>query len=258
MPGGYPLESTLLRQLRFLQAAVGILFVVTVALCVNLRYPFISQRIDVLDAEKINIREKDGTLKAVLSNSAGFTAMGGDRAKQPGGVPFSGLLFYNQQGDEEGGLVYSGRAIPGGQDADVTLTFDQYRQDQNIYLHHEEHKDAQARSIDDGLTIISRPDRADVKEEYATYAALEKLSGEQRDALQLKSLQEGKISTRRLFVGDRRGVKDGAAYDDAGVFIKNRWGRDAMKLYVDYDNKPHLEVYDQLGKSVVYELKLPN
>jgi hypothetical protein len=111
--------------------------------------PFISQRMNVLDAEKINIREKDGTLKAVLSNSACFTAMGGERAKQPGGVRFSGLLFYNQQGDEEGGLVYSGRATPGGQDADVTLTFDQYRQDQKIYLHHEEHKDAQARSTDD-------------------------------------------------------------------------------------------------------------
>jgi hypothetical protein len=95
-----------------------------------------------------------------------------------------------------------------------------------------------------------------VKEEYTLYAAMDKLSGEERDALRLKSLQEGKISTRRLFVGDRRGVKDNTPYDDAGIFIKNRWGRDSIKLYVDYDNKPHLEVYDQLGKSVVYELKL--
>lgn len=236
---------------------MAVLFVVTVALCINLRYPFIAQRVDVLDAKKINIRENDGTLKAVLSNSAGFTAMGGERAKQPGGVPFAGLLFYNQQGDEEGGLVYSGKATPGGQDADVTLTFDQYRHDQNIYLHHLEHKDAHARSIDDGLTIISRPDRTGVKEEYGIYSEMEKLSAQERDALQLKSLQEGKISTPRLFVGNRRGVKDGVAYDDAGVFIKNRWGRDAMKLYVDYDNKPHLEVYDRLGRSIVYDLTLP-
>jgi hypothetical protein len=146
--------------------------------------------------------------------------------------------------------------IPGGQDADVTLTFDQYRHDQNVYLHHEERKDAQARSIDDGLTIISRPDQAEVKEEFAIYAALDKLSGDQREALELKSLQEGKLSTRRLFVGDRRGVKNGVGYDDAGVFIRNRLGRDAIKLYVDYDNKPHLEVYDELGKSIVYDLKV--
>ncbi len=250
------MESTLLRQLRFLQVSVALLLLTTAALCINLWRPFIPQRVNVLDAQTINIREKDGTLKAVLSNSAGFTSMGGDRARQ-GGVKFSGLMFYNQEGEEEGGLVYSGKAIPGGQDADVTLTFDQYRQDQNIYLHHEEHKDARTHTIDDGLTIISRPDHTGVREEYGVYAAMEKLTGEQRDDLQLKSLQEGKISTRRLFVGDRHGVKDDAHYDDAGVFIRNRWGRDAIKLYVDYDNKPHFEVYDARGKSIVYEMKLP-
>jgi hypothetical protein len=247
------MESVLLRQLRVLEGLVIVLLVVTAALVVNLWFPFIPQRVKVLDAQQINIREKDGTLKAVLSNSEGFSKIGESRRQ---GVPFSGLMFYNQEGDEEGGLVYSGKAIPGGQDADVTLTFDQYRQDQNIYLHHEEHKDARMRSIDDGLTIISRPDQSQVKEEYTLYAAMDKLSREERDALRLKSLQEGKISTRRLFVGDRRGVKDNTPYDDAGIFIKNRWGRDSIKLYVDYDNKPHLEVYDQLGKSVVYELKL--
>ena len=51
-------------------------------------------------------------------------------------------------------------------------------------------------------------------------------------------------------------MRDDLTYDDVGVFIKNRWGRDAIKLYVDYQNKPHLEVYDELGKSIVYELKI--
>jgi hypothetical protein len=55
----------------------------------------------------------------------------------------------------------------------------------------------------------------------------------------------------------QRGTKDSAPYNDAGVFIKNKWGRDAIKLYVDDDNKPHFEVYDPLGKTTVYELKVP-
>jgi len=86
---------------------------------------------------------------------------------------------------------------------------------------------------------------------------MEKLSPEQRDELRLKSLQEGKISSNRLFLGVKRGVDHGVAYDDTGIFIKNKWGRVAMKLYVDKDNKPHFEVYDPLGKAVVYDLKLP-
>jgi len=212
------------------------------------------QTFKVIDAERINIREKSGILEAALSNSAGFNE--GDRAKQ-GGARLSGLMFYNEEGQETGGLVYFGKAIPGGQDSDVSLTMDQFRQDQNVYLHHEEFKDAHGLRIEDGLSINTRPDWTNAKEEYATYAEMEKLPPEQRDELQLKSLQAGKIASRRLFFGVLRGVKDSEPYDDAGVFIKNKWGRNAIKLYVDSNNKPHFEIYDPLGKSVVYELKVP-
>ena len=83
------------------------------------------------------------------------------------------------------------------------------------------------------------------------------LKGEEREALKLKSLQEAKISTRRAFFRVRRGTKDTEPYDDTGVFLKNKWGRDAIKLYVDKNNQPHFEVYDPLGNTLVYELKLP-
>ena len=246
------MEASLIRQIRVLQVAVLALLAISALLCINAWQPFIPTHFGVINAEQVKVREKDGTIKAMLSNSAGFSSEG-DRTKK-GGVPFSGLMFYNQEGQEEGGLVYSGMAIPGGQDADVTLTFDQYRQDQNIYLHHEEHKDSDGRAIDDGLTIISRPDQAAIRAEYKTYQAIGELPADARESAKLKALQDGTISTRRLFVGNRRGVKNNVPYDDAGVFIKNRWGRDAIKLFVDYDNKPHLEIYDQLGKSVIYNL----
>jgi len=134
---------------------------------------------------------------------------------------------------------------------------DQYRQDQNVYLHHEEQKDPQSLRIEDGLSINARPDWTGVKEEYSIFSEMEKLSPEQRDELRLKSLQAGKISSNRLFFGVKRGVKDNVAYDETGVFIKNKWGCNAIKLYVDNDNKPHFEVYDELGKSIVYELQVP-
>jgi hypothetical protein len=244
----------LLRQIRTLKIAVGLLSIAVGLLLINSVHPLIhTQRIGVLDAERINIRESDGTLKAVLSNSAGFNE--GDRAKS-GGPRFSGLMFYNEEGQEEGGLIYQGKAIPGGQDSDVTLTMDQYRQDQNVYLNHTEHRDASGDNISDGLQINSRPDWTKIRDEYATYKQLDKMNDEQRDAAKLNALRQGGISTQRLFYGVRRGVKNHQPFDDAGLFIKNRLGRDAIKLYVDFDNKPHLEVYDELGQSKVYELKL--
>jgi len=141
---------------------------------------------------RINIREKTGVLKAALSDSAGFNEF--QRAER-GGVTFSGLMFYNEEGEEEGGLVYSGKAVPGGQNADVTLTMYRYRQDQNVYLRHEEHKDAKGMSIEDGLSINARPDWSAIKDEYSIYALMEKLSPDQQDELRLRSLQTGKISS---------------------------------------------------------------
>jgi hypothetical protein len=248
------METKLLRQIHLLQAAVlGLLFA-TVFLFIDCFYPLLpKQRFKLIEAERINIREKNGVLKAALSNSAGFNEF--QRAER-GGVTFSGLMFYNEEGQEEGGLVYSGKGIPGGQDADVTLTMDQYRQDQNVYLHHEEHKDAQGTRIEDGLSINARPDWKGVKDEYSIYDRMDKLTQEQQDALRLESLQAGKISSNRLFFGVKRGTKNSTPYDDTGVFIKNRWGRTAIKLYVDNDNRPHFEVYDPLGKAIMYELKL--
>lgn len=251
------METKLLRQIRVLQMCVVILFVSTTLLAVNALYPLIpKQKFKVLEAERLNIREKSGVLKAALSNSAGFNEF---QRAQRGGTTFSGLMFYNEEGQEEGGLVYSGKATPaGGQDSDVTLTMDQYRQDQNVYLHHEEHKDEQTLRIEDGLSINARPDWTGIKEEYGIYGEMDKLAPEQRDELRLKSLQSGKISSNRLFFGVRRGAEHGHSYDDTGVFIKNRWGRNAIRLYVDGDNKPHFEVYDSLGKAIVYELKIPH
>ena len=248
------MEQALRRQMRLLQITTLLLSVCVVLLAVNTFHPFLhSQRFRVIDAEQVNIREKNGTLKAVLSNSAGFNE--GDRAKD---APprFSGLMFYNEEGAEEGGLVYEGRAIPGGQDADVSLTMDQYRQDQNVYLNHTEHKDANGTSVSDGLQINSRPDWTKVKQEYAFYPKIDALPESEQKEARLQALRRGEISTRRLFYGVKRGISGGQEFDDAGLFIRNRWGRDAIKLYVDVENKPHFEVFDELGNSKVYELKL--
>lgn len=247
------MESGAMRQIRMLQVCVVVLLIVVAGLCVNLVHPLLAkQKVKELVAEKVSIREADGTLKAALSDSAGFNEF----ARQGSGVKFSGLMFYNQEGEEEGGLVYSGKATPNGQDSDVTLTMDQYKQDQNVYLHHEEKKDEKGLRIEDGLSINARPDWKKVDEEYALYDRLGKMPESERDAAQLRAMQEGKLSSNRLFFGVKRGVKDNVEYNDAGIFIKNKWGRVVIKLFVDNENKPRFEVFDPLGKSTIYELKV--
>ncbi|MDQ2710754.1 MAG: hypothetical protein M3Y24_00735 [Acidobacteriota bacterium] len=70
-----------MRQIRVPQVLVSLLLFLTEALCFNMWPPFLPPRMQVIDAQRINIRERDGTIKAVLFSSEGF----GNRAKQ--GIP---------------------------------------------------------------------------------------------------------------------------------------------------------------------------
>ncbi len=84
-----------------------------------------------LQVERIDVVEPDGTVRLVLSNTA--------RAPDPvvDGVTFkrddgnaAGLIFYNADGDECGGLVFENRG--------AALLFDQFKQDQLLGLMYDE------------------------------------------------------------------------------------------------------------------------
>src|SRR5512142_556693 len=118
MSGRMPVESSLLRQVRALQVCVLVLLLFSAFLAVNLFHPLLPvQHFKVIEAQKVNIREADGVLKASLSNAAGFKVFG--RAKED--VTFSGLMFYNEEGDEEGGLTYDGKKLATGHRASAGI-----------------------------------------------------------------------------------------------------------------------------------------
>jgi hypothetical protein len=217
------MEQNLFRQMRLLRSLVLVLLIATAVLVVNLFYPLVpAQRFKVISAERLSIREPDGTVKLILSNANQFKGRNGMQK-----VSFAGLIFLNEEGEECGGLTFDGSKIPGGQKAESDLTLDQFHQDQNVVLQHHELKDSQTTKIIDGVAINARPDWTRVKEEYKIYGDIEKMSGTEaeKESVRLKAAQEGKVSMRRLFVGVRRGSDSKSSYDDAGVFIRNAWGR---------------------------------
>jgi hypothetical protein len=67
---------------------------------------------------------------------------------------FSGLIFINDEGTENGGLVFSGSKSNGKVDGSGHLSFDQYDQDQVVTLEQTE-EDGQRAA---GLTNADRPD----------------------------------------------------------------------------------------------------
>src|SRR5262245_65856315 len=87
------------------------------------------QHYDEIDVHRLNVREPDGTLRMVISNHArlpGVIVRGKENPRVD--RPYAGMLFYNDEGTENGGLVFGGHRSPSGEvvDSGVSLSFDRY------------------------------------------------------------------------------------------------------------------------------------
>ncbi len=221
------------------------------------------QKFEEIDVERINIVESDGTLKLALFNSSKLRR-GLDGDKRQGTGTISGMFFYNEEGYEAGGLVFDGKKIIDGQKSGIGLMFDGYRQDQTIALQHNENKDSITSYYESGLRIMSRPDRSDVKEEYDFYKLkypetfgdknTPRLSTAVIDSIDMELARQYKVAKQRIYLGSVRGNTGDGWFDNSGIYIKNKYGKDMIKIYVDKDNNPKIEILDTLGQVVKYNL----
>ena len=87
---------------------------------------------------RINVVDANGALRMVISNKDRMHPgmMDGKMIDRP--RPVAGLLFFNEEGDEVGGLSYTGREVNGRGRANSGLMFDQFKQDQTVGITYSE------------------------------------------------------------------------------------------------------------------------
>jgi hypothetical protein len=145
------------RELRFLKAYA---FVVTGVLGVLSISAFTQgpqkARFTEIDVERINVLEPDGNYRMVISNRA--RSIGPIFRGKPFGYPGGtrpGIIFFNDENTENGGLTFSGKREANGTFRSTGhLSFDQYEQDQVVYLQYIDNN-GQRRM---GLTVADRAD----------------------------------------------------------------------------------------------------
>jgi hypothetical protein len=112
----------------------------TAAVCICLLSGFAKRSVttmDELDVQRINVREPDGTLRMVISDSArlpGVIVKGKELPKAD--RPQAGMIFFNDEGSENGGLIFGGRRDKHGDvvDSGGSLSFDRYNANQVVQL----------------------------------------------------------------------------------------------------------------------------
>ena len=109
-----------------------------------------------IDVERINVVEKDGKLRLTMSNAARLppVILGGKSYPLRGGTGAgsAGLIFFNDEGNENGGLAFGGRKTATGYRANGHMTFDQFDQDETVAFGYTD-VDGHARA---GLTFADR------------------------------------------------------------------------------------------------------
>ena len=153
---------------------------------------------DEITVHRLNIVEGDGTTRLVLSNSErqaqvteGGQQVGPDRDRP------AGMIFFNEVGDEVGGLVFRGTETNDGHSAGGSLTFDRWKQDQTIALQYSERNGRYS----SGLPIRDRPDQplSEVAELLSLLAAATSESERTRLTQEILAFQPG--HSLRVFVG---------------------------------------------------------
>jgi hypothetical protein len=247
----------LARDVKFLKAyAVAATLIPAAALLCAFAKPDKPVRFGEISVERLNLVERDGTVKMLLSNKARFpqgVTIDGKHLDYKREHP--GMLFYNDQGEECGGLIFGGQKDEKGNvQAGGHLSFDRFGQDQVIALNYQEH----GGGYKAGLTFSDAPDES--------MTALEDKYRNATPEQKQQAVKEGKLGLmRRVYVGttagrssamimaDQRGetrVMLVANTEQSTLDFKDAQGRTRLTIGVDKNNQPVLRFLDENGKEV--------
>jgi hypothetical protein len=227
------------RDVRFLKAYAFALTLACAALVLSaFTWQGRRQRFAEIDVERVNVVEKDGSLRLVISNK-GRSPAPAQRGKPFGyeGGTRAGLIFYNGEGTENGGLTFGGRRGEGGKvEASGSLTFDQYEQDQAIALQYYD-SDGRRRS---GLAITDYPTDMTSMEFDEKVKALNRMPDGAAREEERRRLRRY-APKLRMYAGRGR---DGNSL----VQLSDAEGRTRLRLVVDASGGARIEFLDEAGK----------
>jgi hypothetical protein len=191
---------------------------------------------DEIEVKRINLVEPDGTLRMVVSDKAMFPGLIKRGKEYPHDRGCGGMIFYNDEGTENGGLVFAGSKDAEGKvrQSGGSLTFDQYEQDQAIQMEHFE--DGAQRMA--ALKINDLPGASLDLENEQRLAGMKDGPGKE----ELKAIVKRTHGIKnRVFLGKNED-------SSAELVMKDQQGRKRVVIKVAPDGAPSLELLDENGK----------
>ncbi|MBN8704253.1 MAG: hypothetical protein J0L62_00140 [Bacteroidetes bacterium] len=209
-----------------------------------------NQRFSEIDVERINIIEKDGTVKMIITNVDRFPTGSdkiNDRPTNADRKKRSGMLFFNEDGIESGGFIYDGKKGENGHSSGLSLTFDQYDGDQVMQLLTQDYREGDNRFVSSGLMFNDRPSKESQAKTSEIMKELETLGKKDPESAQKKYnayVEQGLLGgAPRVMLGKSRS-------ENNGLFLFDNKGMPKAMFYVDKENKAKLDFFDEKGNII--------
>jgi hypothetical protein len=197
--------------------------------------------VDELTAKRINVVDEKGELKMVISDkerqhSGRMNGKNFPKRERP-----AGIIFFNDEGDECGGLVYAGSTKDGKVSSGMSFTMDQYHDDQVIQILNDEEFENGAANVQRGISINEYPVGSNIITRNDKIEELQKIADAKEREQKIQDLWDKEGSKRRLFIGRSRG-------NSSGLFLYDKNGKPKMKIYVDEKGNPKIETIGEKGE----------
>jgi hypothetical protein len=195
-------------------------------------------RFEEIDVQRINVLEPDGTVRLVVSNKALFPGILFKKKEYPHpNRKTAGILFFNDEGTENGGLIFGGEKDKDGKvSAYGHLSFDQYDQDQVFTIDASE--DGGLRK--NWLSIWDRPDYS-IGELLDLQARVKTLTESEQKAEYTEFFAPRAKAHPRLFLGRSQN-------GSVSLRLNDKEGRERLILEVTPEGTPLVRFLDENGK----------
>jgi len=228
---------------KFLAAYSAVLTAVfALTVLIAARNPAQNAEFDQITVHRINVVEPDGTPRLIVSDKAEFPGSFYHGKEIPRtDRETTGMLFINDEGTENGGLIFGGAkdkdGVPHGYGH---LSFDRYDQDQVINI--EQNEDGDQRQS--GIAINDVGDYSITPALMAEAQRIKAMPHGQARADGWKELNtKFPAAASRAYLGRTRDKSVGLSLSDAQ-------GRNRLKILVKPDGTPVIQFLDQSGKVV--------
>ncbi|HYU16398.1 MAG TPA: hypothetical protein VEL05_10010 [Candidatus Acidoferrum sp.] len=202
---------------------------------------------DTITVERIDVVEPDGTLRMVITNNSripGIVLHGHEYADYGGrkATTAAGILFYDAQATESGGLTYGGRRDADGNISRFGhLSFDRYDQDQMFTIDAADDGTNHASSV----TMLDQPSWS-IEEYLRLLDTIQDLPPDEQEARIDEFLETHPLGAVRTVLASEN-YPDLPSASQNALHIRDAAGQERTRLGVDADGRPTLEFRDQAG-----------